>query len=132
MHLEVGAIPVFSRLLKQAVSYLVNSVKPMQTPPPLTSMEQLLYLLRKINSRESVTQTFFILEFAIEINKERVEYILAKTGVMRNPHRKDWNIYYQRDIIRCGLPNDYAESLWQNHHYLRQAIMKTRELSTSK
>lgn len=66
----------------------------------------------------SVIQTLFILEFTSEINKERVEYVLIKPGTMKNPYRKDWNIYYQRDVIECGMPPQYGV-LWQNQHYLK-------------
>lgn len=61
---------------------------------------------------------FFILEFSIEINKERVEYIPTRPGIMKNPYRKDMNIYYKRFIIKCGEPPQYGV-LWKNQHYLK-------------
>ncbi|KAJ7390138.1 hypothetical protein OS493_027176 [Desmophyllum pertusum] len=61
----------------------------------------------------------------LDISKERVEYVFTYPGLIKNPYRKDINIYYKRTVVRCGVLPRYGVQ-WGNHHYLKEILDLTQ------
>ncbi|KAL9958649.1 hypothetical protein ACROYT_G035697 [Oculina patagonica] len=61
----------------------------------------------------------------LDINKDRVEYVMTLPGIYKNPYREDYNIYYNRIVVTCGKFPRYNQA-WTSQHYIWELLDETK------